>query len=238
MGFLSGLLGGKKQKVPASGFYAQPKAFQKLYKGILNQAQDVVLPGGQLNSAAFTPMGPTADETTAFQNIRQGFTPTPNSLTADIGMQMNPFDQFVIDEINRQAQGENSILQQNISNAGQMGSNRQMFGAGDIDRNRLQQIGLFKQGQFNTSLQNALNTLPASRRLDTQGMLGIGDFQRQLALQQAQAPFQVMQAGLGLLGGFGQMGQGTPETTVKSGGGFLGNFLKTAAPIALKAWMA
>jgi len=54
----------------------------------------------------FTPMAQTADETAAFNALRQGFTPTADSLKSDVSTPLNPYDSFVIDEINRQAGGD------------------------------------------------------------------------------------------------------------------------------------
>ena len=234
MGFLGSLFSTPKVNVPASGLYAQPKAFQGLYSGLLGAANSSYLPNGALNSTAFTPLAQTADETNAFNQMRTGFAPTAQSLQSDISMQMNPYDSFVMDEINRQAGGQYSLLKQGMTDAGQFGSNRMMLGANDIDLSRLNQIGAFKQQGYGQAMNNAMTTLPALRSADAQGLLGIGDFQRNLQMQTNQAPFQALQSGMGLLGGFGQMGQGTPQTTVKSGGGgFFGNLLKTVAPMAL-----
>lgn len=156
--------------------------------------------GSGIGSNIFTPLGQTAGETQAYNAINQGFTPTASSISSDIAMQQNPFDQSVIDGINRQGQGANSVLQQNLNAAGQFGSNRSALGANDIDLSRLQQIGQFEQGQYNTNLNNALTTLPTSRASDAATQLAAGGAQRQLNQQTQQAPITALQSIAQILG--------------------------------------
>lgn len=64
----------------------------------------------------------------------------------------------------------------------------------------MNKIGQFKQSQYNTSLNNALTTLPQSRASDAAAQMGIGSFQRQLAGQTKQAPVNAMSAISQILG--------------------------------------
>ena len=221
MGFFSGILGSQKTQMPATGFYSQPESYQNAYNTVAGNVNSTI---GNVNAGMFTPQPLTTAEQGAIGNINQGFTPTQDSLNADIGMQMNPFDQYVIDAINREGQGQNSILQQNLQGAGQSGSNRQLLGANDIDLSRMQQIGGFKQNQYNQALQNALTTLTGSRRQDAAAQLGTGDFLRNLDLQTKQAPVAAAGAQEQLLGGlptqFGNFG--AEAYTQKTGGGLGG----------------
>lgn len=153
-----------------------------------------------IGSNIFTPLGQTAGETQAYNAINKGFTPTASGLSSDISMQQNPFDASVIAGINRQGQGANSVLQQNLNSAGQFGSNRAALGANDIDLSRLQQIGQFEQGQYNTNLNNALTTLPALRQQDAKAQLAAGGSQRTLAQQTQQAPITALQTIAQILG--------------------------------------
>lgn len=232
MGFGS-LFGSKKTTVPASGFYALPQEYQDLYKGLLGSANDIFLPGGELNVDMFTPLGVTDDEEYAFDLIREGLTPTPESLGKDISMLMNPFDDYVISDIQREAQGENSILNQALSKTGQMGSNRGILGASDVEQRRLDRIGQFRQGQYNVALDTALGRLTDLKSQDIGNRLGIGTFDRNLDSQTKQAPFTALNAGTGSLTAFPtQFGNfGSPETTVKTGGG-LGGILGGISGIA------
>lgn len=221
---LGGLLGGQKTRIPASGFYAMPQDYQNFYKKLLDSGNSVLFPGGQLNSEMFAPMAQTADETAAFDRIRSGLAPTEASLRSDIAMQMNPFDDYVINDINRQAAGENSLVNQYSSLANQQGSNRSFLGTSDVEQNRLNEIGKFRQGQYNTAVQNALGPMAQLKQADIENLLGIGTFQRGLDSATRQAPLSALQAGQGILNGFPtQFGQfGGPETTVKTGGGLGG----------------
>ena len=144
-------------------------------------------------------------------------------------MQMNPYNQFVIDEINRQGGGQYSMLKQAMNEAGQFGSNRQILGANDIDLSRMNQIGGFLGNQFNTSMQNALQRLPASRAADATAQLGAGDMQRQLQMQQQLAPVNALRAGTGAMSPFVQGGTSTSTTT--GGGSPLGNLLGSALTV-------
>jgi hypothetical protein len=230
-------MGGGKQKKPATGFFAMPQDYQDFYSQLLGQARGAITPGGKLNTAAFTPMAETPQETRALSILEKGFAPTPESLKSDISMLMNPYNQFVIDEMNRQAGGEYSLLKQAMGEAGQFGSNRQMLGASDIDLRRTGQIGQFLQNQYNQAQQDALRTLPALRSADVQGLMGIGEFRRGMDTQTKQAPIAALQAGYNVLNAvptqFGQFG--SPQQTVKTGGGFLSNLVSTVAPMALGA---
>jgi hypothetical protein len=224
--------GGGSKSTSASGFAALPanlqSSFGKIGEGI-NQYTNPNIAG---NIARFTPMAQTADETAAFDAIRAGFAPTQQSINSDIALQTNPFNRYVIDEINRQAGGDYSILKQNLNEAGQLGSNRGMLGANDIDLSRTNQIGGFLQNQFNTAMNNALTTLPAARAKDAAGKLGIGEFQRGLDSATKLAPVSALQAGTGMLGPF-MSAQTRSESS--GGSGMLGGLGQLAGGAAALA---
>lgn len=222
MGFLSGILGGsQKTTVPASGFYSQPAEYQSAYNSILGNLNQS-LP--QISAGMFQPLAQTPDETAALDLFRQGFAPTAETLSSDIGMFMNPYQQYVEDPVNRAAQSDFSILKQNQTQGGTFGSNRQMLGANDIENTRLNQIGLLRKGAYDTALNTVMNQLIPQRVADAQGLLGVGDFQRELDARSRLAPLSAIQSQIGLLGGiptqFGEFG--SPQTTVKTGGGLSG----------------
>lgn len=184
---------GRQQQASSSsqGFRDLPPEMQNVFKSLATQAGGF-LPGSSNSANMFTPLPQTAGETTALSNINKGFTPNAGQLQSDINMQTNPFDSSVIDTINRQAQGQGSVLNQQLSKAGQFGSNRAALGANDIDLTRLNQIGTFKQGQFNTALNNAMTVLPQSRLQDANAQLQGGAFQRDLYGQGQQAPLSAL----------------------------------------------
>ena len=204
MGFFSGIkgavLGTPSSSSSQSGFALLPQQIQSAYTTFADQVTNQ-LKNGNL-AQAYRPTDINAGERSALDKTYEGFAPNEQTLQSDISMQQNPFDQYVIDAINRESQGENSVLQQNLNRAGQFGSNRQMLGANDIDLSRLQQIGQFKQGNYQQALQNALNVLPNSRRQDASGAMGAGTYERDLSLRQSTAPVTALQqigAALGIL---------------------------------------
>jgi len=216
--------GGKSSQTTMGGFSALPPQLRAVFGDIGSSIGQYTNPNNPGVIDRFTPMAQTADETAAIDRIRQGFAPTADSIKADIAMQQNPFDQYVIQGINREATGANSILNQALSRAGQVGSNRGMLGANDIDLSRLQQIGQFQQSQFNNALNNALTTLPSARASDAAGLMGIGDFLRNLDLQTKQAPISALQAGTGMMAPFVSGNQQGTETKKEGGSGMLGGF--------------
>lgn len=223
MGFFSGITGmlggGSKGSSSSGGFTALPMQIQDAYTTFADQIK-AQLDSGNLSSM-YRPMDINAGERTALNSAYQGFAPTAQTLQSDIAMQQNPFDQYVIDAINRESQGQNSILGQNLTRAGQMGSNRQMLGANDIDLTRLQQIGQFKQGNYQQALQNALTTLPNARREDASGALGAGTYERTLGLEQATAPVTALQQ-IGKALGILPTAEGTQTRTESSSNGIGG----------------
>ncbi len=213
----NGLMGSPSSGSSSSGFALLPPELQKSYTGyadLLNK--QIANPGGV--TKAFTPTPFSAAENTAIGNVNKGFAPTQESINSDIGMQMNPYDKYVIDEINRQSGGDYSILKQAQNAAGQSGSNRGMLGANDIDLSRLNQIGGFKQNQYNTALQNALTTLPGARSTDALTQLGVGENVRGLSDKTNQSEFSGLSALAQLLGILPESGGGSgTETGAKKG---------------------
>lgn len=192
--------------------------YQNFYQGI----------PGATTSQAFTPPDFNQDQQNAFGMIRGGANRTPEDVMNMVNTYQNPYDHYVIDEINRQSQGPYSLLKQAMSASGGMGSNRQVLGANDIDLSRLNQIGGFKQSQFNNSLQTALGQDQQS----IQNLLGIGGQQQNQQWMTQQAPYNALQAQGGLLQPVANyFGQSAPEKTVKTGGG-LGGLLGGIGQIA------
>lgn len=235
-GLVGGLLGGGEKssssQTNTSGFYGLPSQLQT---PITNYADFLYQTYGLPHIAreAFRPIGVTADEQLGFDAMRRGFAPTQQSINSDIAMQMNPFDTHVIDAINREAGGEYSILKQALNQAGQFGSNRQMLGANDIDLTRLNQIGTFKQGQFDTAMNNALNVLPQQRMQDAQNLANIGSFMRNLDMQYKQTPINYMKAyGQSVAGLPVSFGESSHTTTTGTSGSSGSNVLNAIGSIA------
>lgn len=207
------LFGGSKQTSSSqSGFSQLPPEVQAAWSDLATQATKTLSPVN--NSAGmFQLPGLSGGANNALQQIYKGFTPDANQLSSDINMQMNPFDDSVISTINREAGGKNSALSSYLSNAGQFGSNRGALGANDIDLTRLNQIGTFKQGQFQNSLSNALNVLPQLRAQSAQGALGAGQFEQGQAFQNQQSPVSALQALAKIIGVLPDNGGSTATST-------------------------
>lgn len=220
MGLFDSIFGGSESKQSSqSGFALLPKELQNAFKQYGSQLGGL-FSGNQ--SGAFTPLQQTEDETAAFNQIRQGLAPTQQSFSNDISMFMNPYDDYVVNDINRQAQGQNSLVNQAATQAGQQGSNRSFLATSDVEQNRLNNIGQFRQNQYNTAVNNVLGPLAQLRQQDISNLLGIGGFQRDLNTQTQQAPFNALQMYGNLLGAIPQSGGSTSTGKSSSTNGILG----------------
>jgi hypothetical protein len=176
-------------------------------------AQPVSLPAIQAAPA-------TAAEQAAFQQAAQTGTGQP-TVTAGIGSILgaqtaaatplnvsqffNPFQQFVTDEINRQAQIGQTRLAAQAVGAGAFGGGRQGVAQAELERARLSQVGLAQQAGFQQALGAAerQRNLQAQTGLQSGQLLGaLGGQQQQLRLQDIQS---ALQAG-GVQRGIGQAG--------------------------------
>ena len=219
MAFFKTLLGGSDSiSSNKTGFSALPADIRAQLEQFAPEITANTLPS-QGGATAFTPLPATGDENTAFDRLRTGLTPTSETLGADIALQDNPFQQSVIDKVNREAAGDFSILKQAQDQAGQFGSNRGITGASDIEERRLETIGNLEANQFNTALENALTKIPGLRSEDIAGLLGIGGFEREIERGTKQAPISALQAGTSLFSPFLQGGESFGKSS--SSGGLL-----------------
>ena len=125
----------------------------------------------------------------------------------------NPYQSYVLDEINRQSQMTQNQLAANAVQAGAFGGGRQGIQAAEQERARLGQIGQAQQTGFNTALNAATQQqqlgLQAGQQLGSLGLqqqgmaqgdinqlMAAGGLQRQLAQQtlDAQRQTQLQQA--------------------------------------------
>ena len=218
-GDAAGLFGGKGEKSSSqSGYSTLPPNIQNAFSKLAAEGSKYIGPSG---TAAYTPIPKTPYEIKALGQIEKGFTPTANTMKSDLSMMMNPYDEYVINEINRQAQGADSILNKALSSAGQFASNRAMLGANDIDLTRLNQIGQFRQSQYNRALDAILNQLTESRRKDALGLMGAGQFERELALQSSSAPITALQEIAKIFGVLPQSGGTIQQSSGYAGEGIL-----------------
>ena len=115
-----------------------------------------------------------------------GQTPT----TAGLAPYMNPYQSYVTDEINRQAQMRQNQLGAEAVQSGAFGGARQGVASAELDRGRLNQIGLSQAGGFGQAM---------------------GAYQRQQQLG-VQSGLQAGQA----YGGLGQAQQGMQQRDIQS----------------------
>ena len=212
MGFLNNLFGGSKGNATQSqqsGYSALPSNLKSGFDKLGQQVAQYTDVSNPANIAMFTPMGETAGETQAYNNINRGFTPTANTLGADLSMLQNPFNDYVIGGINNTANSDFSILKQNLNQVGQFGSNRQTLGANDIELQRQNQIGGMLQNQYNTALGQVLNNLVPQRQQDAMNQLNAGQSQRGLDYQIKQAPIAALGAGTSMIAPFTAGGVGS-----------------------------
>lgn len=199
------------QSSSKTGYSSLSKALKAAFDPLGEAVGQFTNPNNPGVTEAFTPTPFSAAENNAVGNINAGFAPTADSIKSDMALQMNPYNDSVISEINRQGNGDFSVMKQALANAGQSGSNREILGANDVDLSRMNQIGGFLNNQFNTSMDNALTTMPLARATDAQGQLGVGDMIRKLAMQTAQAPVAALQSGTNMIAPF--TAGGTTQST-------------------------
>lgn len=223
MGFLSGitktLFGGSDSSSNSnsssqSGWNLLPPEIQNTFKNFSNQV-NAQIPNA---TSAYTPIPQTADETAAIGQLRQGYAPTADSLNADVGMLMNPFNNYVINNVNREAGGNYSILKQALNEAGQFGSNRQALGANDIEQTRLNTIGNLQAQNYDQAINKVFSNLIPLRQQDTQNLFDIGSFQRSLAQATNAAPITGLQEIAKALGILPTSGGSTSTGTSTSSG--------------------
>jgi hypothetical protein len=181
----------------------------------------VTIPAMQVSPfSALEQQGLTAAGTTGVgaQTVTSGLGQLLAAQTPNISQFFNPYQSYVIDEINRQAaQARNQLSAQAIG-SGAFGGGREGVAIGELERARLGQVGAAQQQGFGTALQAAqqqqrtLGDIGSSManigqlqqgmaQSDINQMIQGGGLQRQLAqatldaarqsqLQQAYEPYQ------------------------------------------------
>ena len=165
-------------------------------------AQPVALPGIQvapatgLEQAAFTQAGQTG---VGAPTLQAGITAAASGVQApNVSQFFNPFDQFVSDEVTRQAGIAQNQLAAQAVRAGAFGGGREGVQRAEIERARQANIGQLRA----TGFQQALGAAQAERQRQLQGgqLLGaLGAQQQQMGLADIQSQLQAgaVQRGLG-----------------------------------------
>lgn len=199
------------QQSSSSGYNALPPAIQNVISNLATTAGNTLNPNGTPNSSINTLPSLSQPATSALSQIQnQDFNITPQSIQTDINEQMNPYDSSVIGQIENAQNGSLSQLNQYLTNSGTFGSNRGMLGASDISNVAANQVGTFLNGEYNTSLNNALTTIPQNQATGAANAVTGGQLQQSQQMQNQQAPITSLAQLVQLL-------QGVPSTTQSTG---------------------
>lgn len=172
----------------------------------------------------FKPMGMTQEEELAQEAILSAFQ-DPQAYQDQIETFLSPYRDIISQDINKQFESPQGMLAARASEAGAFGSSRHRGGQVDLERARLDALTSALQGQYNVAqgqMQQGIGNL-----------LGFGGFQRDLDLQQRQAPIRGAESYTNLM--VNPYVNATPYTPVTmkkdKGGGFLGNLLGEISPL-------
>ena len=156
--------------------------------GLMDQAaitssQPLGLPAFQVaqmstqERAAQTLAGQTGAGISSIQGAQRAASLDPSS--AQFQRFLNPYNQFVLDEINRQSQQAQNQLQAKSVAEGAFGGGRQAIAAGEFERARLGKIGEAQFAGFGQALQGfqANQALQAQTGLQAGQLLGQGQTQ-------------------------------------------------------------
>jgi hypothetical protein len=165
--------------------------------------QPVSIPGYQV-------AGPTGLEQTGFQQaattgvgqqaVGQGITSLQAGLGSafqapNVSQFFNPYQQYVTDEINRQAQLGQQQLSAEAVKSGAFGGGRQGIASAELERARLGQVGQSQAQGFNTALQAAQQQQGLQAQTGLQAGQQFGQFgAQQQAMQQGDIQ-SLLQAG-------------------------------------------
>jgi hypothetical protein len=203
----------------APGIEERKIELMDLARGIADKPVNIpdiqVAPFGALEQQALTAAGTTG---VGQPTVTSGIGQLLAAQTPNINQFFNPYQSFVIDEINRQAAQAQNRLAAEAIRSGAFGGGREGVAQAELERARLGQVGQAQARGFDTALgaaqqqQRTLGDIGAQlanvgaqqqqmAQSDIQQLLGAGGLQRQLAqqaldasrqsqLQQAFEPFQ------------------------------------------------
>lgn len=219
MSFFSSIFGGSsisQQSTQSSGYGALPQFAQDAYKSLVDQATPMFANGA--GTAAYTPQQTAA--TTQAYGMEQPM--TQQSVSDLTGNYMNPFISGLLAPVLNQYNGQNSLYQQQAAQAGLSpgNNNRDFLNTGYLQGQEDNAIG----NVLGTQYQNALSTGLSQNQLTIQNLLGQGQTQQSLALQQQQAPQTALDAFGQLLGLLPSTSTGQSSGQSSSSPGILSSF--------------
>jgi len=176
----------------APGIEERKIELMDLARGVAQQPVTIpamqVAPFGALEQQGLTAAGTTG---VGAPTVTSGLGQLLAAQTPNISQFYNPYQSYVIDEINRQAaQARNQLSAQAIG-AGAFGGGREGVAIGELERARLGQVGLAQQQGFGTALQAAQQQQRTLGDIGTQ-MAQIGQQQQTMSQQDIN---QLLQAG-------------------------------------------
>lgn len=217
---------GSSQQSSSSGFGLLPPALQQAftqYAGTLNNATS----NSDTLTSAFTPQPLNAGSTASLSALANNmYAPTAANINSGISEQMNPYMADVLNPTEQAAYGANSVLNQDLTAAGQFGSNRSALGANNIANQEAATLGGLLGGQFNTALGNTINTILPGMQASATGSVNSGLTTQAQQMAQSTAPYSALAAYSQLLGNLPQTGgstsSGTSNQSTGSGFGMFG----------------
>jgi hypothetical protein len=147
-----------------------------------------VAPFGALEQQGITAAGTTG---VGQPTVTSGIGQLLAAQTPNINQFFNPYQSYVVDEINRQAAiGQNRLGAQAVM-SGAFGGGREGVAQAELENARLRQVGMAQQQGFGTALQAAQNQQQMQGTIGSQ-LANIGQGQQQMAQADIN---QLMQAG-------------------------------------------
>jgi hypothetical protein len=176
-----------------SGWALLPKEIQDAFTSFATTAGKTLNPGGTPDGSAYKLPALNSGSQSALDNISNGkFAITPDSFAANMKMLQDPYQQSVINQIQRNATGDSSQLSSYFDKAGDFGSNRSMLGNSDISAKAADQVGSFLSGEYNSNKNDALTTIPSNQAQSAAGAVQAGLTQQQQQLTNQQAPISAL----------------------------------------------
>lgn len=179
----------------------RPRQLPGFEAAALTPQQQQAIQLGQAGIGAYQPFLQQAGQTLQ-QGIGQlggvGQAPTQQ----DLAQYLNPYQQQVIDEINRQAEQKQIAARGQAVQAGAFGGGREGVLMGELERARLGQVGLAQQSGFDTALK-AFQNQQQQQLLAAQGLGSLGSMQAGLGASTQQLGLGDINTLLGI-GGIGQ----------------------------------
>lgn len=211
------------QNTSQSGFALLPPEIQQAFTNLASTATNTLNPSataggaGTPNASIDTLPALGAPSSSALSSIaNQNYAITPQSISADMNEQMDPYQSSVIGQIENAQNGSLSQLNSYLTNSGDFGSNRGMLGASDISNVAANQVGSFLSGEYNTNMNNALTTIPQNQAQSAAGSVQAGQLTQQQQMQNQQAPLTALQQLSQLMGVLPTSGGSTAQGTSSS----------------------